>query len=251
MQKAKAPAVVVPTLKSMTYDPHTTLADIPLTGGWEWVTGSTVPTAAQTDYPVVLAVDDGNYDYTGVDGDANHNDSDPASVVAKNAKAPISPTLSISGWTYGDEADAPALKGNPGKGAVTFQYSDAKDGKFTKAVPTQAGSWFVRAVVAETDNYEGITTAPVSFAISKLKLSIFADNKAGVYGDDIQELTYRFSVNPVKGDDHRPCKRSQAERGEAHRSQHGQQRGHHRCDHDHIDHHRQRCEDRGCQGQRR
>ncbi len=34
MQKAKAPAVVVPTLKSMTYDPHTTLADIPLTGGW-------------------------------------------------------------------------------------------------------------------------------------------------------------------------------------------------------------------------
>ena len=134
-------------------------------------------------------------------GDANHNDSDPASVVAKIAKAPISPTLSISGWTYGDEADAPALKGNPGKGAVTFQYSDAKDGKFTKAVPTQAGSWFVRAVVAETDNYEGITTAPVSFAISKLKLSIFADNKAGVYGDDIQELTYRFSVNPVRGDD--------------------------------------------------
>jgi len=51
----------------MTYDPHTTLADIPLTGGWEWVTGSTVPTVAQTDYPVVLAVDDGNYNYTGVE----------------------------------------------------------------------------------------------------------------------------------------------------------------------------------------
>ena len=136
MQKAKAPAVVVPTLESMTYDPHTTLADIPLTGGWECVTGSTVPTAAQTDYPLVLAVDDGNYDYTGVEGDANHNDSDPASVVAKIAKAPISPTLSISGWTYGDEADAPALKGNPGKGAVTFQYSDAK--KSTK--PTKPTS---------------------------------------------------------------------------------------------------------------
>ena len=151
---------------------------------------------------IPTATDAGKYTvWYRVKGDANHNDSDPASVVAKIAKAPISPTLSISGWTYGDEADAPALKGNPGKGAVTFQYSDAKDGKFTKAVPTQAGSWFVRAVVAETDNYEGITTAPVSFAISKLTVSIFADNKAGVYGDDIQELTYRFSVNPVKGDD--------------------------------------------------
>ena len=100
------------------------------------MTGSTVPTAAQTDYPVVLAVDDGNYDYTDVKGDANHNDSDPASVVAKIANTSAHLPLSISGWTYGDEADAPALKSNPGKGAVTFQYSDAK--KSTK--PTKPTS---------------------------------------------------------------------------------------------------------------
>ena len=86
---------------------------------------------------IPTATDAGKYTvWYRVKGDANHNDSDPASVVAKIAKAPISPTLSISGWTYGDEADAPALKGNPGKGAVTFQYSDAK--KSTK--PTKPTS---------------------------------------------------------------------------------------------------------------
>ena len=93
MQKAKAPAVVVPTLKSMTYDPHTTLADIPLTGGWEWVTGSTVPTAAQTDYPVVLAVDDGNYDYTGVEGYNTRTHAITRSLKLNVEKAEVTPPV--------------------------------------------------------------------------------------------------------------------------------------------------------------
>lgn len=96
MQKAKAPAVVVPTLKSMTYDPHTTLADIPLTGGWEWVTGSTVPTAAQTDYPVVLAVDDGNYDYTGVEGYNARTHAITRSLKLNVEKAEVTPPVIVN-----------------------------------------------------------------------------------------------------------------------------------------------------------
>lgn len=151
---------------------------------------------------IPTATDAGEYTvWYRVKGDANHNDSAPASVVAKIAKAPISPTLSIVGWTYGDKAIAPVLKNNPGKGKVTFQYSDAKKGKFSVNVPTQAGNWFVRAEVAATDNYKGITTAPVSFAIAKRTVSIFADNKEGVYGDAIKALTYRLSEKAVGGDD--------------------------------------------------
>jgi len=96
MQKAKAPALVVPTLKSMTYDPHTTLADIPLTGGWEWVTGSTVPTAAQTDYPLVLAVDDGNYDYTGVEDYNARTHAITRSLKLNVKKAEVTPPVIVN-----------------------------------------------------------------------------------------------------------------------------------------------------------
>ncbi|MBP5250378.1 MAG: hypothetical protein J6Z46_10285, partial [Lachnospiraceae bacterium] len=47
----------------------------------------------------------------------------PASVTAEIRKATIAPVVSITGWTYGDEAKAPAVTGgNPGNGAVSFAY---------------------------------------------------------------------------------------------------------------------------------
>ena len=138
--------------------------------------------------------------YYRVTGNAAYDDA-AQRVVVKIAKAPITPMLSITGWTYGEKANAPVLEGNPGEGQVTFLYSGKKDGKFTDAVPTRAGSWFVKAEVAGTDNYEGATTAPVSFAIAKVNISIFADNQEGVYGDAVRELTYRFGEKTVNGDD--------------------------------------------------
>ncbi len=136
-----------------------------------------------------------------VKGDANHNDSAPAFVMSKISKVPIAPELGITGWTYGDEANDPTLTGNTGKGWETFLYSGERNGQYTGAVPTKAGSWFVKAKIEETDNYQGQTTDPVSFVILKRNITILADNKAGDYGDVIQELTYRTSGKIVDGDD--------------------------------------------------
>ena len=136
-----------------------------------------------------------------VKGDANHNDTEPAFVMSKISKAPIKPSLGITGWTYGDEANDPTLTGNTGRGWETFLYSGERNGQYTGTVPTKAGSWFVKAKIEETDNYQGYTTDPVSFVISKRNITILADNKAGDYGDVIQELTYRTSGKIVDGDD--------------------------------------------------
>ena len=136
-----------------------------------------------------------------VKGDANHNDTEPAFVMSEISKAPIDPSVSITGWTYGDKANDPTLTGNTGRGWETFLYSGERNGQYTGTVPTKAGSWFVEAKVEETDNYLGHTTDPVSFVISKRNITILADNKAGDYGDTIQELTYRTSGKIVDGDD--------------------------------------------------
>ena len=72
----------------------------------------------------------------------------------------------MEGWTYGEEAKSPEVTGNPGNGNETFTYyTDAACTTKTTTTgsgapeaggkPVNAGNYFVKAVVAETDNYKG------------------------------------------------------------------------------------------------
>ena len=51
-------------------------------------------------------------------------------------------------------------------GEVAYTYSTAEDGEFADTVPTEAGVYFVRATVSDTDNYSGLESV-VSFTISE------------------------------------------------------------------------------------
>jgi len=133
-----------------------------------------------------------------VKGDANHNDVAPACIEVKIAKAAIKPEVSITGWTYGQAANAPSVTGNPGNGAVTYTYSDKVDGAFTATVPVNAGTWYVKASVAEIDNYLG-GEATLSFAIAKATLTVVAVNQSKVEGDADPQLTY--TVTGLVGSD--------------------------------------------------
>ena len=71
--------------------------------------------------------------------------------------------LVITDWTYGENTTKPTAKASFGD--VTFTYSDSKDGKFTDIVPTNAGIWYVKATVADTENYAGLENV-LAFMIS-------------------------------------------------------------------------------------
>ena len=69
----------------------------------------------------------------------------------------------IANWTYGGQPDTPtatAQFGNP-----TFTYSDSKTGTFTSDVPVNAGTWYIKATVAGTDNYTALESI-LAFTIS-------------------------------------------------------------------------------------
>ena len=70
-------------------------------------------------------------------------------------RAAITPTVTLTGWTYGAAANTPSVSGNPGNGAVTYTYKDAEDeeAEFSERVPTYVGSYIIKATVAETANY--------------------------------------------------------------------------------------------------
>ena len=76
--------------------------------------------------------------------------------------------LSIADWTYGQTASTPVATAKYGN--VVFTYSDKKDGTYTGKVPTEAGTWYVKATVEGNESYTGMV-ATDSFEISKAQPS--------------------------------------------------------------------------------
>jgi hypothetical protein len=81
-------------------------------------------------------------------------------------KASISPTVSIDGWTYGEAASTPTVEGNIGGGVVTYEYKASDAVAYSTTVPSDAGDYIVRAIIAESSNCDGATTDPYAFTIS-------------------------------------------------------------------------------------
>ena len=73
--------------------------------------------------------------------------------------------LSIKGWTYGEKPSVPSATAKYGD--VVYTYSDSKDGTYTSEVPKNAGTYYVKASVAGTENYTVLESAPVAFEIAK------------------------------------------------------------------------------------
>ena len=106
------------------------------------------------------------------------------------SRADIAPAVSLEGWVYGDTGNDPDVEGNPGDGAVTFYYKPlgGSDAQYSRQKPKDAGSYTVKAVIADTENYSG-GTATADFTISKKSITVTAANKAITYGDALPELT--------------------------------------------------------------
>ncbi|MCR0329020.1 MBG domain-containing protein [[Clostridium] innocuum] len=98
-------------------------------------------------------------------------------------------TLAITGWTYGEAANTPAAVA--AFGSVSYTYSNQAAGTYTKNVPTDAGTWYVKATVTGTDNFKGIESSAVEFTIDKAAAPMMTlpDNLSGVYDEDLSSIT--------------------------------------------------------------
>lgn len=120
------------------------------------------------------------------------------------AKKPITVTASITGWTYGDEPNSPSIgeNDNPGNGTVTYTYyTDEACTQAVNGVPTAAGTYYVKASVAETTNYASATSAPVEFQIAKKQVTAVVSAETRTY-DGTTDVTVTAEVKDgiVAGD---------------------------------------------------
>lgn len=103
-------------------------------------------------------------------GNGNYNASPWSGyVTVQMNKANISPTVSMSNWTYGGTASNPSVSGNTGGGSVSYSYkvSGASDSTYTSTKPSGIGTYTVRAIISATTNYNGATVTS-NFSILKM-----------------------------------------------------------------------------------
>ena len=75
---------------------------------------------------------------------------------------------SISGWTYSEDANKPyGAAAEFGTDTIVYMYSAEEYGEYTKTVPTEAGTYYVKAFITATDNYAGAESDAVEFTIAK------------------------------------------------------------------------------------
>ena len=155
-----------PTIASQVYTGSKLTAVVPQNDGYEIVSNEGGTDVGE--YDVVLKLsDETNYEWVTPDSD------DATKVTLKFAitKAPNQITaLSLEGWTYGEEPKMPVATAQ--FGTPTFAYGATADGTFVETVPTAAGSYFVKAKVVATANYDGAEkTAEFKIARAKAVLT--------------------------------------------------------------------------------
>ncbi len=101
----------------------------------------------------------------------------------------IEPTVTLQGWTYGDEPNQPVVGNNPGNGEVTFTYAEKESTTFTANVPENVGDYTVKATVAAAMQYAA-GEATADFSISAKALTedmVTLSDESFVYNAETQK----------------------------------------------------------------
>ena len=131
------------------------LKDITLPTGFAWTDQTLdVGNAGINEFTLTYTPEDDNYKIM--------TDIKVTVTVTKAKNGQVTP-ISLEGWIYG--AAPSAVRAGFRFGQPRFLYSDRMAGTYTDTVPTAAGTWYVKAVVDGTDNYEGAESEVVSFVI--------------------------------------------------------------------------------------
>ena len=128
-------------------------------------------------------------------GDNNHEAAERIITINITDKNPIVPEVVVSDKTYDGSASPVSLTedSNPGDGKVTYEYRKDGSSTWTEEAPVDAGTYYVRAKVEETSEYNGATSEEKQYKINK------AENPATITTEDMET---EVTVNTKDDDDH-------------------------------------------------
>ena len=157
-----------------------TLADISLPENWIWAVETT--TSVGNVGEQVFTVN-----YIGEDAENYANTTNvQITITVTKASNEVTGTVSITGWTYGEKANTPS-GAEATFGDVVYKYSTSEDGQYSEVVPTDAGTYYVKAVVEGTKNYDGAESEAVEFTITKADL-VAPTGLTATYGQTLADV---------------------------------------------------------------
>ena len=123
-----------------------------------------------------VAIDAGDYEATVALKDKNNfmwedGTTDDLTLAWSIAKAAGTGTVTITGWTYGESANAPATEDGTGIAVFTYKFQGASDGWYSENVPVNAGNYTIRATFVESKNHSTHTDT-ADFVITKKSIAI-------------------------------------------------------------------------------
>ena len=167
-----------------------------------------VKDAADDTYTDEVPTDAGNYTVKVSVAESDNYQAGSATADFTITKAPLTDiTVNIDSWTYGDNPNAPAVDGAPEGAEVSYTYYAIVNDEPVEleTVPTDAGSYQIKATIAETLNYNGgdvyneFNIAQANF--SQVVIANIADQT--YTGSAITpDLTVTFKDNPVDASDY-------------------------------------------------
>ncbi len=173
--------VETPVIKDKLYTGEKQTADVP-ESSWYQVTKNDGGTEVGT-YEVLLTLTDTK--------NSRWKEEDGSELPLKFSILPVESnavTVSIEGWTYGEAANQPTATATAGVSTAVFTYAKTEEGEYTATVPSEAGTWYVKATVPATSDYaagEAIT----GFEIAKAKPEVTAPGVLTLkYSGEAQEL---------------------------------------------------------------
>ncbi len=134
----------------------------------------TYSVANETNFSTTVPTNAGNYTVKVAVAETENYQAGEATANFTITKAELTnASVSLTGWTYGDAANTPVVTGNLGTGSVDYYYANtaAPSLEYTATVPTNAGNYSVKAVIAETTNYKGKEVTN-TFSIAKADFSL-------------------------------------------------------------------------------
>ena len=152
------------------------LDNVLVAGDTEEALGVSLSTTAKDNsdvgtYAITGSSDSANYEVSFI---GNGSDGKSGILTVKQAANSFTTELSCSDYNYAKD-ETPEPNATAKFGTVTYKYAKADsdgnapaaDSAYTDAIPVNAGTYAVKAYVAETDNYAGLTSNPAVFTIAK------------------------------------------------------------------------------------
>ena len=162
-------------------------------------------TSDESDTPIenIAAEDVGNYTVTVTVPATDNYNGTTAEATFDITKTTFESAVTITGWTYDEEPNAPSVTENPGNADVRYTYigRDGTEYAESETVPENAGYYTVTAYIAESNNYSALEVS-CDFAIGKADIfpEFAATSYSKTYDGDAVVFALTEGSNPGGGE---------------------------------------------------